>query len=1215
MSTETSMDVGFWEKLGDGLSAFSEGVGSFLLRLFGSSNERYVRSLGYVRNSNGDTTHTVTPGSLLAQVNELEEKMHGLSDDDLKALTPKFRERLAQGATLEDLLPEAFAACREAAFRTKNMRHFDVQILGGIVLHRGNIAEMVTGEGKTLVATLPAYLNALEGKGVHIVTVNDYLARRDCEWMMPIYKALGITAGYIQSDMDPVARRKAYDCDITYGTNSEFGFDYLRDNMKPARWGDPNFDPFFQQVQKPLNYAIIDEVDNILIDEARTPLIISGAAFSDLRRYTRANDIAVQLSELQKHEPGKYFEIKEKEQTCHLTEEGIHKAEELLGIESMYTAGNLEWPHLIDNALKAHHLYKKDKRYAVMRHPETNEMSIIIIDEFTGRLMIGRQWSDGLHQAVEAKHARDGVKIKEETQTLATITLQNYFKLYKKLSGMTGTAMTEADEFWKIYKLEVIAIPTNKPLIRINHPDVIFRTEKEKWKAAVEEIVEVNKEGRPILVGTTDVDKSIKLSELLKRRGIKHELLNALPEHAAREAEIVAQAGRIGAVTIATNMAGRGTDIILGGNPETLAWARLKDKYASRLDVPEDEWKRTVEDIETREKMKEEGRKVAEMGGLHIVGTERHDARRIDNQLRGRAGRQGDPGSSRFYLSLEDDLMRIFAGEWVSNLLARLGMKEGEAIESRMVSRRISAAQKKVEERHFDARKHLLEYDEVMDHQRKEVYGARQRILEGANCKLQVLEMLNKQIDRACERYLDSEYGAASFAEFASNRLGVEFEADDFSRADFTEAEKTAKDKALRAVETQVYEMMEENLGSEDSKEWNWQALSHQVNARWNLKTNDRQLRQIGKDNMADFLREKANECIDDTDLSDGRAFLEPDWGVRSLCDWARLKFQIKLSPEELAAKEQPDIKVALRDAVMQLYRQREIEFPIRTAMARFMADQPGAAAGGQRYNREGLYYWAMMRFPQARERLREEDFRTQPRHRLFEMLIDVSRSVYPATGEEAIDAKLDEVFEGSSRSADAEDAKELSEWAKTTFDLDVAESALAKATYEQAQQVLWNAFDERYRPEMRQMERSLLLNHLDTAWKNHLYTMDYLRSGIGLRGWGQEDPKTVYKQEGMKEFKAMWEGVEDKVTDTVFRMEETEAFQESLWTIGATIHESAPRASVQAAQEAAAATNAGGEIKKVETIRNRGEKVGRNDPCPCGSGKKYKNCHMRQAV
>jgi preprotein translocase subunit SecA len=1216
MSNDTSMGVSFWEKLGDGLSSFSENVGKFLTRLFGSSNERYVRALGYIRATSPGATHTVIPGSLLAQVNELEERMKALSDEELKGLTPKFRERLARGETLDDLLPEAFAACREAGRRTKNMRHFDVQILGGIVLHRGNIAEMVTGEGKTLVATLPAYLNALEGKGVHVITVNDYLARRDCEWMSPIYRALGISAGFIQSDMEAIDRRKAYDCDITYGTNSEFGFDYLRDNMKPARWDDARFDPFYRQVQRPLNYAIIDEVDNILIDEARTPLIISGQAFSDVRRYTRANEIAVQLTELQKNEPGKYFEVKEKEQTCHLTDEGIHKAEELAGVESFYTAGNMEWPHLIDNALKGHHLYKKDKRYAVMRHPETGEMSIIIIDEFTGRLMIGRQWSDGLHQAIEAKHAREGVKIKEETQTLATITLQNFFKLYKKLAGMTGTAMTEADEFWKIYKLEVIAIPTNKPLIRVNHPDVIFRTEKEKWKAVLDEILEVHDGGRPILVGTTDVDKSLKLSELLKRRGIKHELLNALPEHAAREAEIVAQAGRIGAVTISTNMAGRGTDIILGGNPETLAWARLKHKYASRLDVPEDEWKRTVEEIERSEQMKEQGRQVASMGGLHIVGTERHDARRIDNQLRGRAGRQGDPGSSRFYLSLEDDLMRIFAGEWVSSLLARLGMEEGQAIESRMVSKRISAAQKKVEERHFDSRKHLLEYDEVMDTQRKEVYGSRQRILDGENCKLRVLGMLDKQIDLALERFLDDDYGAATFAEFAANRLGVEFDAADFHRADFTEADRTARDKATRAIETQVHEMLEENLGSEDSKEWNWQALTNQVNTRWGLKTSDRSLRQIGKDNLAEYLLAEANKSIAEVDLSDGRAYLEEDWGLRSLCDWARLKFQIRFNPQDLRGKDPEELKGLLFDRVLELYRQRDVEFPVRAAMARFMSDtaQQPMVPGGQRYNREGLYQWAVHRYPQAASRLSEEDFRTQSRGRLLEMLLEVSRSCYPPARQETINDKLEEVFEGSRRPCDPEDAHELAEWVRSELRLEVTDEQLAGKTHDEVQQLLWNTFDERYRPEMRQMERSLLLHQLDSSWKNHLYTMDHLRSGIGLRGWGQEDPKTVYKQEGMKEFKVMWEAMEDKVTDNVFRMEETEAFQESLWSIGATIHEAAPRA-IAAPQGEQMMTNAGGEAKKVEPIRNRREKVGRNDPCPCGSGKKYKNCHMRQAV
>ncbi len=997
MSTDTKMEISFWDKLGDGISAFSETFSRMLTRVFGSSNERYIRKLGYIRPSKPGAERTVVPGSLLDQVNSLEEKMRALSDEQIRELTPEFRNRLVAGASLEDLLPYAFAACREVARRTKNMRHFDVQILGGVVLHRGNIAEMVTGEGKTLVATLPAYLNALGAKGVHIVTVNDYLARRDCEWMLPIYRALGITAGFIQSDMDPVKRRESYDCDITYGTNSEFGFDYLRDNMKPARRGDGSVEPYYQQVQRlPLNFAIIDEVDNILIDEARTPLIISGNAFTDIRRYDKANQIAVQLTDLQKVAPGRYYEVKEKEHTCHLTDEGVRKAEELAGVESFYTAGNMEWPHLIDNALKAHHLYKRDKRYAVTRN-EDGETAIIIIDEFTGRLMHGRQWSDGLHQAVEAKHGRDGVKIKEETQTLATVTLQNFFKMYKKLAGMTGTAMTEADEFWKIYHLEVIAIPTNKPLIRINSADVIFRSEREKWDAVIGEIVDVHRTGRPMLIGTTDVDKSMHLSELLKRRGIKHELLNALPEHAAREADIVAQAGRIGAVTISTNMAGRGTDIILGGNPETMAWSQLRHKYASRLDVPEEEWKRTVDGIESKEKTREEGRKVAEMGGLHILGTERHEARRIDNQLRGRAGRQGDPGSSRFYLCLEDDLMRIFAGEWVAAVLTRLGMEEGQAIESRMVSRRISAAQKKVEERNFDSRKHLLEYDEVMDHQRKEVYSYRQRILEGTNCKRLILGMFDKQIDLALKRFLDPDYGAESFAQFAANRLGEEYDAAEFARSTFEEADKQARDKAIRAIHTNLQGSVEENLGVEDTREWNWQALAHQINTRYGLKTTDRQLKQIGKDALIEQFAEEATKAIEALDLSEGKAFLEPDWGVKSLCDWARLKFGVKLTPEELVGKDENTVRALLQKRVRELYEQKEIEFPVITGMAQFMSDRGPASMSGQRYNREGLYHWGRDRFPDYRSRMNEEDFHTQSRARLKEILLEASREAHPA--------------------------------------------------------------------------------------------------------------------------------------------------------------------------------------------------------------------------
>ncbi len=683
----------FLEKIGDFFIALTAAIERFVTGLFGASNERQIRKLGFTRKG---TETTITPGSLLDDINRREPALQQLSDDELKQTAARLRARLAAGEALDALLPEAFAAARESGRRNLKMRHYDVQLIGGYVLHKGMIAEMVTGEGKTLVATLAASLNALAHR-VDVVTVNDYLARRDMEWMAPLYMGLGLTVGAIQSQMEPEAKVAAYQCDITYGTNNEFGFDYLRDNMKPTRES---------QVQGPLHYAIVDEIDNILIDEARTPLIISGPAQDDVDKYRRADRIARQL------EKDRHFEIKEKEHTCHLTEEGVRRAEELAGVESFYTAGNMEWPHLIDNALRAHHLYKRDVQYLVERD------QVIIVDEFTSRKMEGRQWSDGLHQAVEAK---EGVKVKEENQTLATITLQNFFKLYKKLGGMTGTAMTEANEFWKIYKLDVVSIPTNRPLSRINYPDVIYRAEREKYNALVEEIKEVHATGRPILVGTVSIEKSELLSGLLDRVGIRHAVLNA--KYHEREADIIAQAGRLGAVTIATNMAGRGTDIILGGNPDQLAWDQLKLKYASRIDVPKAEWDALAAKIATEEGMAAEGRKVAELGGLHVIGTERHEARRIDLQLRGRSGRQGDPGSSRFFLSLEDDLMRIFAGDWVKGMLTRLGMQEGEAIESPLVSRQIQKAQRRVEERHFDVRKNLLEYDEVMDFQRKRVYS------------------------------------------------------------------------------------------------------------------------------------------------------------------------------------------------------------------------------------------------------------------------------------------------------------------------------------------------------------------------------------------------------------------------------------------------------------------------------------------------------------
>ncbi|MCH2131931.1 MAG: preprotein translocase subunit SecA, partial [Pirellulaceae bacterium] len=744
----------------------------------------------------------------------------------------------------------------EAGKRYLNMRHYDCQITGGAVLHEGSIAEMITGEGKTLVATLPAYLNALSGQGVHVITVNDYLARRDMEWMAPLYMGLGLTVGAIQSDMEVRKRQAAYACDITYGTNNEFGFDYLRDNMRPAAQGDDRYPKHQQQSQGRLNFAIIDEVDNILVDEARTPLIISGPAHENIRKYADADRIARQLKKEE------HFVVNEKDHSANLTDEGIRAAEKLAGVESFYTAGNMEWPHLLDNSLKAHYLYKRDVNYVV------KESRVIIVDEFTGRLMEGRQWSDGLHQAVEAK---EGVKIKEETQTLATITLQNFFKLYKKIAGMTGTAMTEANEFLKIYGLNVVAIEPNRELQRIEHPDVIYQSEREKFIAVADDIEQVYKwdiitlksgdelygkiskensdnvyivpheskqtevipkaniamiseRGRPVLVGTVSIEKSERIGSLLEQRGIPHEVLNA--KHHKREADIVSQAGRSGAVTIATNMAGRGTDIVLGGNPETMAWARLQDRYETRLDVPHEEWTGLVKEIEDAENMVTDAEHVKRIGGLHVIGTERHDARRIDLQLRGRCGRQGDPGDSRFFLSLEDDLMRIFAGPWVKGLLARLGMKEGERIESKIVTRRIEGAQKKVEERNFEIRKNLLEYDEVMDEQRKRVYTYRQQILDGANCRSLILDSIRNQVDHYLDIFLHRNYSSESFAEWASSRFSTPFESRDFQGMTFKDAELFVRDHAERMVETQVLDAIEENLPAEQEDEWNWEALT-----------------------------------------------------------------------------------------------------------------------------------------------------------------------------------------------------------------------------------------------------------------------------------------------------------------------------------------------------------------------------------------------------
>ena len=1087
------------ERLWDGLSNVAAGAGSRLERaltgLFGSSNARYIRRLE----------------PKIEAINSLEPKYQAMTDAELRGQTAEFRRRLEAGETLDDILVEAFAVCREGGKRFLGMRHYDVQLIGGMVLHSGAIAEMITGEGKTLVATLPAYLNAIEGKGVHVVTVNDYLARRDMEWMGPLYMGLGLTVGAIQSGMDSGERQKAYACDITYGTNNEFGFDYLRDNMRMASRGDDRFPKHMQQSQGFLNFAIVDEVDNILIDEARTPLIISGPAHDDVTKYSKADQIARQLK------ADTHFEVKEKEHTVALTEEGVRLAEKLADVESFYTAGNMEWPHLIDNSLKAHYLYKRDVNYVVQNG------EVVIVDEFTGRLMPGRQWSDGLHQAVEAK---EGVKVKEESQTLATVTLQNFFKLYKKLGGMTGTAMTEASEFWKIYKLDVIAIPPNRGMKRINHPDVIYRTEREKWIAVADEVErlhrfdtlamtdgswrigkivketesslefepkgsrdaetiprdkvkQIERRGCPVLVGTVSIEKSERLSELLEKRGVDHQVLNA--KHHKREAEIIAQAGRLGAVTIATNMAGRGTDIILGGNPDTLVWAKLQDKYATRLDVPHAEWEALVREISEKENMKPEGEKVRGMGGLHIIGTERHEARRIDLQLRGRCGRQGDPGSSRFFLSLEDDLMRIFAGEWVKNVLTRLGMQDGEAIESRMVTRRVEAAQKKVEERNFEVRKNLLEYDEVMDEQRKRVYGFRQRILDGADCRELILDMVDRQIDENIGTFLDKDYGPQSFASWASGQLACELDGNDFRGMSPEEAERLAGDEAVRQSESQIFEAVEENLpDGEDESEWNWSALASFANTRWKVSVNDRDLKRVGRSGVAEFLQDKAREAIHRIDLSEGARFLAPDFGLKSACGWTEWRFGAPLDDQELRESEH-----AGHDA---------------------------------------------------------EAFKRIVRRK--------ARDVY-------------------ARRAD------------------------------------------RYGDDMKRMERAVVLQILDNAWKDHLLAMDHLRASVGLRGYAQVDPKVEYKREGMRTFDLMWKGIDERVTDIVYRIEQVEdEALKSTFRETAAIHAEAPSAAELAAQSPspAAAPSQAADVN-VEPIRNLGTKVGRNDPCPCGSGKKFKNC------
>jgi preprotein translocase subunit SecA len=880
-------------------------IGSLIKKIVGSKNERELKRIQ----------------PLIDQINQTEPKISRLSDDQLRAKTSEFKERIGRGESLEEILPEAFAVVRETAKRTLGERHYDVQLIGGIVLHRGKIAEMATGEGKTLVSTLPAYLNALEGKGVHIVTVNDYLAKRDREWMGVIYRFLGLSVGVIVHELNDHERKEAYGCDITYGTNNEFGFDYLRDNMKFT---------LEDYVQRDLHYAIVDEVDSILIDEARTPLIISGPAEESTDKYYKINRIIPSLRQETD------YQLEEKSHTAFLTEEGVAHVEKLIHVENLYDPRNIETLHHVNQALKAHTLFKRDVDYVV------KEGEVIIVDEFTGRLMPGRRWSDGLHQAVEAK---ENVRIENENQTLATVTFQNYFRMYKKLAGMTGTADTEAAEFRKIYNLDVVVIPTNMPLIRTNYADVIYKTEDEKFRAVVQEIKELNQAGHPVLVGTISIEKSERLSQLLKKQGVQHNVLNA--KHHEREAEIIAQAGRVGAVTLSTNMAGRGTDILLGGNPKFLAKTLVKDE------ATEETMKEATE--KALGIVKNEKGKVIQLGGLHVLGTERHEARRIDNQLRGRSGRQGDPGSSRFFLSLEDDLLRIFGSDRISKIMDRLGIEEDQPIEHGLVTKAIESAQRKVEAHNFEIRKHLLEYDDVMNKQREVIYSQRREVLGSEDLKETVMEMIEE-----------------------------------------------------------------------------------------------------GGEGLVDFYTDEKEH--------------PEDWDLKALQDAFYQQFSFKWSV-------------------------------------------PSIEGNGIR------------------------------RDQLKEMIVQSAKDIYQKKEEE--------------------------------FGV----------------------------PTLRYLEKVIMLQSIDFHWKDHLLAIDQLKEGIGLRGYGQKDPRIEYQKEAYQMFLEMLDRIKRDTIEKLFAIQI--AKEKGAEEIKLERKQNFVLSRGEAAQGGGGKTESG----KGVTVRREGKKVGRNDPCPCGSGKKYKRC------
>ncbi len=1153
-------------------------TGKILLKIFGSRNERLVKAYS----------------AIAGQAGQFEEGVKRLDDGALKAKTAEFKETLKAGANPEDILPEVFAVVREAARRNVAMRHFDVQLVGGNVLYDGKIAEMATGEGKTLVATLAAYLVHLTGRKVHIVTVNDYLAKRDAEWMGPIYKALGLTVGAIQADMDTSGdeRKNQYNCDITYGTNNEFGFDYLRDNMKIL---------LEQMVQGPLQYAIIDEVDSILIDEARTPLIISGPAYDDVDRYKKADQVAKKLIALQSSydrikrqidavqrtianaqgeiaeakkekdssriekaqkviEQNKaeiedaqgclagmtqYYEVEYDRKAVHLTHEGITAAQEAAGVGSFFTGANMEWPHLLEQSLRAYVIYEKEKDYVVM------DGKVIIVDEFTGRLMHGRQWSDGLHQAVEAK---ESVVVKEETQTLATITLQNFFKLYDQRAGMTGTAATEAEEFMKIYNLEVVVMPTNEPCIRQDLDDAIYKTMREKFNAIVDEINKISSAGRPVLVGTISIEKSEALSESLTRKyGIEHEVLNA-KQH-AREAAIVAKAGqqhtdrqgRIrGNVTIATNMAGRGTDIKLGPG-------------------------------------------VADIGGLHILGTERHEARRIDNQLRGRSGRQGDAGSSQFFLSFDDDLMRIFAPEWTVKALALIGWEEGQPIYHRRISKGIEKAQKKVEERNFEIRKSLLEYDEVMDYQRKIFYSRRRQILSGKGLKEIIQQMLANTITKNCDTILDKGYPHRCIIEWSRANFGIELKLSDIEEREAQEIieliQQQAKSETANEISLSIGEYLEDY---EDENTWDVTGLSKWAMSAFHVNLSPNKIREMTPEQIEEQLIAASAEQIDKKDCSQIYDFLKDDFPLRTIAEWARAKFDVRLDAGQLKTLNVSQIKQLLIDQAGAKYREREIEYPVEFALNMVYGPQ-----GSNVYAFESLVDWANQKY-QANLSI-EQVQETNPR-KLQSQLLELSRSYYDGKLEQEVDSSLTRLT-----------VAELVNWANSRFNASLNEQVLSEPT--ERKKILLDVAREFLRSELSDLERYVLVQVYDSTWKDHLYAMDHMKESIHFRAFAEKDPKIEYKREGFRMFQEMLDNIEDRVTDIIFKVRlEAGIRARSVWQVSRTAHDEVGQFAMAEQQRAAAQAPQG--QTQVKQIKLEQPKVGRNDPCPCGSGKKYKKCH-----